>query len=1208
MAEPTASRWPAALINPLALVGLIAVLALALYVLFPMHHQLFRETPEDTGTDSVSISYKENLLRAMPDNPELILGLAREYRAAGRFAKALALLERIEQTTPEIAWLRFRLAVQIFNSVPADTLERDAARLLMESYNAALPLDALSAEQLEILAADWLAMEQPDRAAAIYERLATVSPDRRYSAWQEAARWWLAAGDNRRAAEALRQAHEYAPDRTAAIEAADRSLKVQRQVDESAALSWARDLLERYPDSLVLLDTGIEIARARDAVPEMLQWSARFSALQPDSREALERRIEIELATSHLERATGSLRRLRDAYPGDIGVRKQLAQVEEWVGNHQRALTEWQFVARSEVSPSHDREVIRLARMLNDNAAVLAALERGYRHYGLDIEQRWSMIQLLEHEGRPDQAIDYLQRWSTDGRMPERFWHQLAWLHEAQGELDAALNIWTRYAGEHGRGVTETLARARLHVRLWQPGRAQTVMASLNQAPPADATDFWQLYGQLAWQAGDQARVRDAYWKLHENGQLDVTGYLRLIQAAFATGATQQAMTATRTGWARHQDPEIIVTALIAANQAQQTEALAELFRLAAKNPEALADNADYWQLYGEYLYSQRQLDKAYDAYRKALAIRPYDTGLQAAMIYLLADSRRYAELEQALERWAGSARQSAELWPAYAVAYTVLEKPRLALPWYQRAVKADPRNAMLLLDYADNLERLDRHDSALRMRRHAVAQMRERLWSAAESGETTTQSALMTRLIPETSLFPVATRRALLVRLLTEPAAGDGTSGDAAAADTGLMLTWYLGQAMPAYARYWHQRAQLQRLDTELWQQLSLALQANDEAAIRAILVADAERGALDVNDRVTALRRLDHNEQAQRLALDHIGDDALTRASRQNLKRQAAELYREMPQNMGVELEVGALGDLDLLSERAWLTRSTESWTYTFEGGATQFDDSALDFDLSGLEQTAYIGTRLFWRQRRGQTGLRLRYSDASDADTLSLGLSQRWLLTRRLGIDAFASLRDEATETGELRALGTRDRLGVGFDWSPTARDTLSINAAYNSYNTREDEKNLGDGYQLEAIASRALMTGPTYQLTTRVLATTQQNSPVESLPDDVARRLPAGGVGSDLVPDEFSFIGAGVSFSRGLPGSDYPLVASPRFQLDLDAGYVSPDSSFGVSTSGAVGVSVIGSDELSLEASYSQSGTAAASSSYGVMLKYQYFFGR
>ncbi|MCS3903011.1 tetratricopeptide (TPR) repeat protein [Methylohalomonas lacus] len=1206
MAEPTASRRPATLINPLALVGLVAILALVLYVLFPLHHQIIRETPESAGSDSVSISYKENLLRATPDDPELILGLAREYRAAARFAEALALLERIEQASPEIAWLRFRLAVQIFNSVPADTLEHDAGRLLMERYSKALPLDDLSAEQLETLAVDWLAVERPDRAAAIYERLAAVSPDQRYSAWQKAARWWLAAGDNRRAAEALRRVHEQAPDRAAAVEAAERSLTVQRQVDESVALSWARDLLARYPDTLVLLDKGIEIARAHNAVPEMLQWSARFSALQPDSRAALERRIEIELATNHLERAAGSLRRLRDAYPDDTGVRKQLALVEEWVGNHQRALTQWQFVARSEVNPAHDQEVIRLARMLNDDAAVLAALERGYRHYGLDTEQRWTMIEILDHMGRPEQSIDYLQRWSTAGRMPERFWHKLAWLHEARGELDAALNTWTRYASEYDRDVTETLARARLHVRLWQPNKAQAVMASLNATPPADATEFWQLYGQLAWQAADMARVRDAYWQLHENGELDVTGYLRLIQTAFATGATQEAMIATRTGWQRHRDPEIIVTALTAASQAQQTEAVAELFRLAAKHPEALADNSNYWQLYGEYLYSQGQLDKAHDAYRKALAIRPHDSGLQAAMIYLLADSRRYAELEQALERWAGTARQSAELWPAYAVAYTALEKPRLALPWYQRAVKANPQNAMLLLDYADSLEWLGRHDSALRMRRHAVALLRQQFWSM-EANETT-QSTLMARLIPATSLFPVATRRALLVRMLTEPAAGDGRTGDTAAADTGLLLTWYLDQAMPAYARYWHQRAQLQRLDTELWQQLSLALQANDEAAIQAILVADAERGALDVNDRVTALRRLDHNGSAQRLALDHIGDDALTRASHRNLKRQAAELYREMPQNTGVELEMGALGDLDLLTERAWLTRSTESWTFTFEGGAVQFDDSALDADLTGLDQPAYIGTQVQWRQRRGQTGLRLRYSEASDADTLSLGLSQRWQLTRRLGIDAFASLRDEAIETGELRALGTRDRLGIGFDWSPTARDTLSINAAYNSYNTREDANHLGDGYQLEAVASRALMTGPTYQLTTRVLATTQQNSPVGSLPDDVARRLPAGSVGGDVVPDEYSFIGAGISFSRGLPGSDYPLVASPRFQLNLDAGYVSPDSSFGASASGAVGVSVIGSDELSLEASYSQSGTAAASSSYGVMLKYQYFFGR
>ena len=86
------------------------------------------------------------------------------------------------------------------------------------------------------------------------------------------------------------------------------------------------------------------------------------------------------------------------------------------------------------------------------------------------------------------------------------------------------------------------------------------------------------------------------------------------------------------------------------------------------------------------------------------------------------------------------------------------------------------------------------------------------------------------------------------------------------------------------------------------------------------------------------------------------------------------------------------------------------------------------------------------------------------------------------------------------------------------------------------------------------------------------------------------------------------GAGLSFARGIPGEEYPLVASPRYQLNIDTGYVLPDNEFGISANFAIGTRILGSDELSLNVGVDQTGSQTQDNSYSGSIKYQYFLGR
>jgi hypothetical protein len=108
--------------------------------------------------------------------------------------------------------------------------------------------------------------------------------------------------------------------------------------------------------------------------------------------------------------------------------------------------------------------------------------------------------------------------------------------------------------------------------------------------------------------------------------------------------------------------------------------------------------------------------------------------------------------------------------------------------------------------------------------------------------------------------------------------------------------------------------------------------------------------------------------------------------------------------------------------------------------------------------------------------------------------------------------------------------------------------------------------------------------------------------------MAARLPAGTNLDDVVPTRYTFVGAGLSFARGIPGEEYPVVASPRYRLDIDTGYVLPDNDFGISANFAIGSRILGSDELSLNFGVDQSGSQTQDNSYSGSIKYQYFLGR
>lgn len=1187
MAETNPTSTPR-LLSPLTLLGIAVTLVVALILLFPGQDYFTGLGVKlgETSTD-VSIAYLQKRLREDPDNVVMRLDLVRELMKAGLYEQARRILAPVAGSDdPDVRWVRLELTWRRYVAMAPGSEARAERREAVESQLEALPLSELSDSQLEAAARLWLALERPGQASLVYERLAVRegrSPERRYLG-----EWWL--NDPR---EQVR--------RKAALDA----LKTARQSTEVDAVAMARRLLAHDPEYAALLDLAIEIAWSQGDLKTAMEWADRYAGLRPDDRAAAERKVKIELQAGRPEKAAATLRDLLRRYPDATAQRETLARVLEWTGKPQQALAQWRRLARRSGAARHDREVIRLALMVDDREAAVAALDRLRRRTGLSPEQRRLLTTYLDQQGEPRKAIERLRRWLASGSGDVALWRYLARLQESTGDIEGALATWKRYAARNGRGLEETLERARLNGRLWRPGAALSVLESLPRRPEPGsdprADEYWRLLGDYAWHVQRHEIARQAYAELHRAGSLDAERYQRLIVAALRTGETELAMEAAAAGWREYHDPALLEAALRGVGDPERRQAL---FDLAGEAPDEVARRGAYWHLYGDYQYQRGNLKKAYEAYRKALAIDSGSSWLRASFLFLLAESGRHGELERYLAKWRDTARDDGILWGAYAAAYSALDRPRRALPWYRRATAARPGDYLLQLDYADALERLHRFDEAFRVRRHALTELRPRLLARLKEGTPRTEAERKRHARVVESQFPLldgSANRAWLARVLA-----DRGSSNLDAADTELLLSWHLSSEAPAYARYWHLQAQMRRLRTPAWQRMAVALAANDQPAVDRLL--RRESADLSVADRVTALRRLDRREAAQTLALDNLRSGLRWTPGAGTLRLAAAELYREMPQRAGLRSSARELGGIAVYDGRSFYEHSHERWGVAVEAGFTRVGNGDVRVVLDGLDETTHAGLALTHRQRRGRTRLELRRIEDDAADHLYAGLSQDYRLTRDMEIGLFAETESFSRDTGLLRAFAVQDRAGMSLGWAFTARDSLSLSADYHDYETREEGGDLGDGYTVEAAISRAVTTGPTYAVDLRLIGQTTRNTPAGALPADLVSRMPAGTIPADLVPEEFSFVGAGFGLYRGMPDQPYPLTASPRYFLDVNAGYSRPEGDFSISASAGIGMRVLGGDELSLTLGIDQEGTAAASRSSRVMLGYQYFFGR
>lgn len=1221
--------------SPLAIIVIAVVLALVLYLLYP-GHALFNNAKKQQYS-GLSIQYLQQLLKARPHDQRLRIALAHQLVSAGELSHARKTIAPLRgQKSQKIQWITLEIDWASYIQATPGTDKRKALRIPVEKDLAVLESEfGLSNKQLETIARRRLALEQPDKAAELYERLARQDSAQRYHWLSQAASWWTASNKPNKAASDWMLAMESTNQLLQKHSAALNALKAARSVGNARSLVLSKRLIKTYPDDSDILNAAIVAARNENRPDLALQWSKHYLHLHPDDDKALSRQVDIALASNKPDVALRAIDRLTSRHPDNlylqqrkttialdagnlsaalmalqaqqhlghdtVHVDKQIAQVEQWSNQPEKALKQWQALARKHPSPAYDRHIIKLGQSTYDMPAVVAALRRESRRRRLTPADMKLYVDSLDGElGEPDKAITALKKWLRPTSADQPLWRRLAQLYTEKGLPVRALHTWARIARIYGNNPTNVSARAQIETELWQFGRAQKTLASLDRKPSDPG--YWRLLGDLAWHRNDMATVVNAYGWLKRNDHLDDTRGPRLAIAALRQGDKQLALSATASSWHRYHQPGTIVNLLGIAESSNDYPFMAKVFSLANERANMFNDSAEYWSDRGDYLSTLGHYGKARLAYRKALKISPGDGQIRAALLYALIGAGDNKQLSGELKRWHAYAADDSRLWEPYAIGYAQLGLTRAALPWFYRYGKAHPKNYLWLLDYADALDKAELRADAYKIRRYALLHLRPKVIVQASHAESRAKRQRDNRvLLAQQSLLGGASNVNWLKHVLrTRNVEKLGP------VDTELLIDWHLAESQPAYARFWLLRARMKRLKSPAYQQLAVALASNDHRAIARILAHSGS--SLDVADRVIAERRIHHDDQALLTALNHINDrEAMSPDTRTSLQRNAAELYRKMPQNFGLKVSGTRIGGLTLSTEQGNYKRSSRNWTVGVKARSTQFSGHLHGLSIGALSPEYGAGLSLIRREHRGSTQAELGRVETRSVGFITASLSQSLHLSERLTATAFGHYNNQVNDTGEIRVLGTRSSFGLNLDFVLSARDALSLQGQGLRYQTRRGHF-LGEGYQLEGTFSRALFRGETNEIDAFVDTSYMHNTLSATLPSDAASHLPSGAEVSSIVPKEFGNADVGLAISRGQPGSEYPEVGGLRYHAEASLGYVWPDDSLGVNASLGIGHQLFGSDALSLNLFYSQTQTANSESTEGAAIEYKYFLGK
>ena len=918
---------------------------------------------------------------------------------------------------------------------------------------------------------------------------------------------------------------------------------------------------------------------------------------------------DVLLGSGGLERAFMVAEKAVQHSPRDALWRRKLAKVAEWTGRPTLAAEQWQTIFQQ---GDHSEEVVsavlRLAPLLEAATVALQAWAIRDSQNPLTDTQWKDIFDLYESGGQAALGSRFFEAQFEKKKTP-LFLEFAAQLAENVGDDTRAESLFLRRMQLDPFSMDVLLRASISLIRRDRMAESLALMRRHDQQVAAQDTEFWRLLGQVAFEQRDYQTAQSAYERASNSDAGVAADWSRLVFLVRQKHPAQAAALAIeayrRTGLMEH-----LLSGLEIYGEIGDFKAQAVAIKLVGREGLALAESDVRFLLLRARLYQKQNLPElAWADFGRALQIKPNSGDVLIPLLWFLIDETRTADLAAALKRYAIQATKDPAFWPAFAAANQVLDRHNEAVKWYRQEVNRDPQNPLVLLNYADALERTQRDGMASRIRRHAWTLLKAK-HPQSDGNLTPSQSPDMVALARLALMNQPGDPGMNLVRQWVLQARGRGPEPLDEQTRV-LVLGWAIVKEQFANAQswMWSRYAKQSGATAPLWGESQVALQLGDTKTMARALDRNSE--GLPTYNRYDTAYALGDVQQALDVAFKGMNNQENDEALHDRF-RQHAPLHANYAQ---VELNTERPGSLKQDGLRFEMRLVLNPKLHLILGGSHLHQSSSND-DLhlltSSSENLRSVEAR--WLGARGDSSLTLfRRNELKGITGLRLAQSFQW--DRRISLDGRIDYGADSTLSEPLRVAGYENSLNVGLTYTLGKREYLRIAPRWARYYTQVGDY-LGSGRSLDLEAGYRIRTEyPDWRV--RAVASYQSTTADGSVSANSIVRLPvnlqtsfANGAiepAGYFVPPVASSIGACLSMGENLQGQNIQSVYSRAWRPFFDLCLRHTEGT-GFGYSGAMGLagSVTGEDHLLLllQNNKDTAGEAAATPSFTI--RYRHYF--
>lgn len=901
--------------------------------------------------------------------------------------------------------------------------------------------------------------------------------------------------------------------------------------------------------------------------------------------------------------------------PTDPEWRRKLARLADWTNQPLLAWEHWYYLfQQGDRSVETTNAVLRLAPMAGQPAPAITVWKARAARANLTPRQWEDLFALFEMADRVPEASRYFEdqyRRYADPKLLE----YAAQLADNTGDDARAMSLYQERANAKPFSLE---AATRAVISLIRKDRLRDAFALMQahrgEVPP-DANEFWRTLGNTAWELQESAAAESAYRMYAQGKDATVSDWSRLIFLARQRSPALGAELSLRAYQRFDRLDDLLYTLEIYGQLADFNSQKRIVSGLSPAQLQLAQASPRFLLLRAQLYLRQGEPDKAWSDLRQAMALAPGNSQTNASALWFLIDQGRTTDMAALLRVLQRESPDNPDYWLAFAAGNQVLNRHNAALVWYQKVVRRQSDDVLILLSYADALDNVRKVGMADRVRLHAWLRLRDKT-----PADTTVQGIegrpdllAMAQLALRNQPGDASLR--LLRGVVTQLRGLPTDLTPELVQVQNLVLGWAVSTSQFDNARSWmwinQARRQGKGSAPPIWGESQVALQLSDTLSMDRLLSKRA--GSMPEYNRYDTAFALGHADQALQIAFDSMqrnpGEENMHDRFRQHAPQESNYLQYRLSQTA----TDGALSD-QAQQVQAHLhiaphVQVNLGWSQT----AQSTTEPTLGTWLPGGQKLGSVG--LQWQRKAGNTDVRV-FQRNELASNVGATLEQTWNWSPRLALSGDLGYRADARDSTPLQVGGQENRLGVGANYALDNRMALRAGLRLSQYQTQTGD-NLGSGQVTDLdVSYRIRLEYPDVRM--RLYASDQSFTYANNgaavlahLPSATSAALTAAGADPIryFVPEGSTTLGACMDFGENLQGQNVQEIYTRAVRPFME--WCALDNSrFGGGYSGTIGLagSFVGPDHLQLRLEQNEGGVGSTNGSLtrSWSLRYRYYF--